>query len=606
MKGEGLFRRYSSKREKNFRFSQMDVESFRFFWKYLKPHQLSLYGAFAATLLVTACTVAGPYLLMKGIDRYIASGDLTGLTAITLLYIGVNGALWAGTYWQSYLAGAVGEKVVFNIRQDFLAHVESLSLDFFEYRSPGEIMSRLIHDVNTLSDLISTGLVDFIGDILVIIAIMGMMLFLNTPLALLNFTTIPLIYFFIAFWGRKMRGAFQEVRVKIADINSELQENITAIKVVQSMSRKEINIEKFETLNLHNLRANMRAMSIFSLFFPMISFIGSIGTALILWYGGHLVASEVVSVGLLVAFLQYVERFFRPLREISQSFNLYQSAAASLERIYEYLKIKSAIVESAVTKLPPAGFQGEVEFCQVSFDYIKDRPVLQNLNMHIEPGSTVALVGHTGAGKTTILNLLARLYELQKGQILIDGVDIREIASEQLRKIIAVVPQDPFLFSTTVMENIRYGNPSATDEMVIEAAKALGVHEIIEQLPLSYQTDVGRRGERLSGGQVQIIALVRVFLSDPLILVLDEATSSLDSRTEDNVKQALTRLLKGRTGIIIAHRFILLELADRIFVLEGGSITASGRHEQVYVQSDLYRRLYEGQLLFEATSSGRV
>ncbi|ACV61465.1 ABC transporter related [Desulfofarcimen acetoxidans DSM 771] len=598
MRGEGLFRRYSSKGEKNYRFSQMDAGALHFFWKYLEPHQLSLYGAIAATLLVTACTIAGPYLLMKGIDRYIASRDLTGLTVITLLYIAVNVALWVGTFWQSYLAGAVGEKVVFGIRQDLLAHVESLSLDFFEYRSPGEIMSRLIHDVNTLSDLISTGLVDFVGDVLVIIAIVGMMLLLNTSLALLTFTTIPLIYFFISFWGGKMRKAFQDVRVKIADINSELQENITAIRVVQSMSRKEINIEKFEALNQNNMRANMRAMSIFSLFFPMISFVGSIGTALILWHGGQLVVGKAVSVGLLVAFLQYVERFYRPLREISQSFNLFQSAAASLDRIYEYLKIKAVIAEPAVTSLPSAGFRGEVEFCQVSFAYVKDRPVLQNINMHIESGTTVALVGHTGAGKTTILSLLARLYEVQEGQILIDGVDIRQIAADQLRKVLAVVQQDPFLFSTTVMENIRYGNPSATDEMVIEAAKALGVHDIIEQLPAGYQTDVGRRGERLSGGQVQIIALVRVFLADPLILVLDEATSSLDSRTEANIKQALIRLLEGRTGIIIAHRFVLLELADRIFVLEGGSITASGCHEQVYRQSELYRRLYEGQLLF--------
>ncbi|MDO9573614.1 MAG: ABC transporter ATP-binding protein, partial [Candidatus Contubernalis sp.] len=338
---------------------------------------------------------------------------------------------------------------------------------------------------------------------------------------------------------------------------------------------------------------------------PLVFLIGSLGTALVLWYGGNLAAGGLVSVGLLVAFLQYVERFHRPIREISQMFNVIQSAAASLDRIYEYLQMKPQVVEpDGIISIKEAGitqikYEGKVEFSDVSFAYENDRPVLQKINMHFEPGSTAAIVGLTGAGKTTIVNLLAHLYEMQEGQILIDGVDIREIPSLSLRKILAVVPQDPFLFSTTVMDNIRYGNPSASDETVISAAESLGVHQLLMKLPEGYMTKVGRRGERLSGGQKQIIALIRVFLSEPRILVLDEATSSLDSSTEAILKKALKLMLKGRTGIIIAHRFVLLDLADQVFVLKEGNIEASGQQEQVYAQSKLFRELYESQMFLK-------
>jgi ATP-binding cassette subfamily B multidrug efflux pump len=602
MKGGGPFQRFSSRQEENFRFSDINSEVLKFFWKYVKPYCPSLLGALAAALLVTACTAAGPYLIMKAIDRYIAGGDLRGLTFITLLYIGVNGVLWLGSYWQTYLAGAAGEKVIYNIRQDFFAHLEGLSLDFFIKRSPGEIMSRLINDINTLSDLISTGLVGLIGDLLTIAAIMGMMLFLNAKLALLTWTTVPVIYFFTRYFGRKLRAAFHEVRKKIAEINSELQENITANKVVQALYRNETNIEKFEIMNRDNMEANLRAMGIFALFFPLIFFVGSVGTALVLWYGGRLAAGGVISVGLLAAFLQYVERFYRPVREISQIYNVIQAAGASLDRIYEYLQLEPEIVEpedDSGVGAAPVEFEGRIDICNVTFAYTRGNSVLKKINMHFEPGSTTALVGLSGAGKTTIVKLLARLYEVQAGQILIDGVGINEIPAAQLRKILAVVPQEPFLFSTTVMENMRYGNPAAADETVISAARKLGVHPLIEKLPQGYQTKVGRRGERLSGGQKQIIALVRVFLSDPLILVLDEATSSLDSSTETTLKQALQLMLKNRTGIIIAHRFVLLELVDRIYVLNEGSIEASGRQEQVYMHSRLFRDLYESQIFLE-------
>jgi ATP-binding cassette subfamily B multidrug efflux pump len=444
--------------------------------------------------------------------------------------------------------------------------------------------------------------VGLIGDLLTIAAIMGMMLFLNAKLALLTWTTVPVIYFFTRYFGRKLRAAFHEVRKKIAEINSELQENITANKVVQALYRNETNIEKFEIMNRDNMEANLRAMGIFALFFPLIFFVGSVGTALVLWYGGRLAAGGVISVGLLAAFLQYVERFYRPVREISQIYNVIQAAGASLDRIYEYLQLEPEIVEpedDSGVGAAPVEFEGRIDICNVTFAYTRGNSVLKKINMHFEPGSTTALVGLSGAGKTTIVKLLARLYEVQAGQILIDGVGINEIPAAQLRKILAVVPQEPFLFSTTVMENMRYGNPAAADETVISAARKLGVHPLIEKLPQGYQTKVGRRGERLSGGQKQIIALVRVFLSDPLILVLDEATSSLDSSTETTLKQALQLMLKNRTGIIIAHRFVLLELVDRIYVLNEGSIEASGRQEQVYMHSRLFRDLYESQIFLE-------
>jgi ATP-binding cassette subfamily B multidrug efflux pump len=601
MKGEGPFRKYSSRQEKDFRLSQIDKGAYSLFWKYVKPHYPNLLGALVATLLVTICTAAGPYLLMRAIDRHIAGGDLQGLTFIALLYVGVNGLLWAGSYWQSYLTGAVGEKVVYNMRQDLFAHLESFSLDFFVKRSPGEIMSRLINDTSTLSDLISSGMVELIGDLLIIVALMGTMLFLHVKLALLVLVTLPLIYIFTNCFGRKLRKAFHEIRIKIAELNNEVQENITANKVIQALYRNEINIEKFEVMNKDNMKANLRAMGIFALFFPLIFFIGSVGTALILWYGGRLAAGGVISVGLLVAFLQYTERFYRPVREISQVFNVIQAAGASLDRVYEYLQLQPEI-EIADAYDPdtiPLKFKGRIDFCNVTFAYGKNPPVLKNINLHFELGSTAALVGLSGAGKTTVVKLLARFYEPREGHVLIDGVDINKIPAAQLRKILAVVPQEPFLFSTTIMENLRYGNPSISDEKIIKATKELGVHQLIETLPNGYQTKVGRRGERLSGGQKQIIALLRGFLSDPLILVLDEATSSLDSATETIFKEALRVMLKNKTGVIIAHRFMLLELAERIYVLQEGNIVASGRQEHVYRQSPLFRKLYSSQIFLE-------
>ncbi|MGI5876922.1 MAG: ABC transporter ATP-binding protein [Dethiobacteria bacterium] len=602
MKGDGPFQRFSSRQEENYRFSDINFEVLKFFWKYLKPHCPNLFASLVAALLVSACTAAGPYLIKEAIDRYIADGDLRGLTFVTLLYIGVNGISWLGSYWQSYLAGAAGEKIIYNIRRDLFVHLERLSLNFFIKSSPGKILSRLVNDVNTLSDLISTGLVGLIGDLLTITAIMGMMLYLNARLAFLTWTTVPLIYIFTRYFGKNLRLAFHEVRKKIAEINSEVQENITANKVVQALYRNEFNIERFEVMNRGNMEANLRAMGIFALFFPLIFFVGSIGTALVLWYGGRLAAGGVISVGLLAAFLQYVEKFHRPIREISQVYNVIQSAGASLDRIYEYMQIQPEMTvpeDDGNTGTLPVEFTGRIEICDVTFAYTRGNPVLKKINMCFEPGSTTALVGLSGAGKTTIVNLLARLYEVQRGQILIDGVNINQIPSAQLRKILAVVSQEPFLFSDTVMGNIRYGNPAVTEEMVICAARELGVHSLINRLPQGYRTIVGRRGERLSGGQKQIIALVRAFLSDPLILVLDEATSSLDSYTETTLKEALKLMLKNRTGIIIAHRFVLLELAERIYILQNGSIEASGQQEQVYRHSQLFKDLYDSQVFLE-------
>jgi ATP-binding cassette subfamily B multidrug efflux pump len=615
--GAGPLSKFSSKQEEKRRLSDVNSAALRFFWQYVKPHRAGLLWALFAALLVTVCTAAGPFLIMKAIDQQIAAGDLRGLTMITLLYIGINGTLWLGSYWQTQLAGAAGEKIIYSLRRDFFAHLESLPLAFFTRRAPGEIMSRLINDVNTLSDLITSGIVGLIGDLLTVVAIMGVMFSLNARLALLTWTTVPVIYFFTRSFGRKMRAAFHVVRKKIAEINAELQENIIANKVVQALCRNETNIKKFESLNKDNMEANLQAMGTFTLFFPLIFFVGSIGTALVLWYGGQLAAGGVISVGLLAAYLQYVERFYRPVREISQVYNVLQSAGASLDRIYEYSQLQpeaaklavandafasaSVIATTAATvaTVAPENFRGKVEFCDVTFAYDQGSPVLKNINMTFEPGSTTALVGLSGAGKTTIIKLLARLYEVQAGKVLLDGVKISEITGTQLRKIMAVVSQDPFLFSTTVLENIRYGNPGATDEAVIAAAKNLGVHPLLEKLPQGYQTRVGRRGERLSGGQKQIIALVRVFLADPLILVLDEATSSLDSATETILRRALQQMLKNRTGIIIAHRFVLLELVDRIYVLQEGRVEAAGPQEKVYTQSRLFRELYESQVFSE-------
>jgi ATP-binding cassette subfamily B protein len=426
------------------------------------------------------------------------------------------------------------------------------------------------------------------------------MMFLNFRLALISFLTIPLIFLAIFFLGKRMRKAYKGVREKLAELNADVEESISGIRIVQALNREAINTGKFKRLSWENLKANLKAVSYFALLFPTMTLSRVFGESLVLMYGGWQVVNDVISLGVIIAFLSYVRRFFGPLADLSQVYNTYQSAGASLDRIYEYISIQPSIREQEKSIKPDNEFKGEINFEEVSFGYDEQQTIINGFNLHIDPGEVFALVGATGAGKTTIVNLLTRLYDVVQGSILIDGVDLRQIPFKELRKLIAVVPQNVFLFDTSVKENIRYGAPKAKDEEVEMAAKRVHSHDFITNLPDGYETEVGEGGVRLSGGQRQLISFARALIADPKILILDEAISSVDAYTEVLIQKALEELLKDRTAIIIAHRFSTLRRADRIGVLRNGSLIGIGRHEELMQSNSIYRELFQKQTGAEA------
>ncbi|MFW6305903.1 MAG: ABC transporter ATP-binding protein, partial [Bacillota bacterium] len=465
-----------------------------------------------------------------------------------------------------------------------------------------DIMSRLTHDVNALSDLVSSGFVHFFNDLLTLLGIMVIMLYLDVKLALISFIMIPFIFFAILILGKRMRNAYRDVREKLAELNADVEENISGIRLVQALNREAINNGKFTRLSWENLKANLKAVSYFALLFPTMNLSRVMGEALVLIFGGWGVINGIISLGVLLAFMGYIRRFFAPLADLSQVYNTYQAAAAALDRIYEYLSIEPEIGEDKAqvvlqnkleshNLLDNKKIKGEIVFEKVSFAYEKE-DILREFSLHINAGEVLALVGPTGAGKTTLVNLLTRLYDIRQGSISIDGIEISKITKKTLRKLIAVVPQDVFLFDTSIKENIRYGNLSAKDEDVIKAAQQVKAHDFISGLPDGYNTQVGESGIRLSGGQKQLISFTRALLANPKILILDEATSSVDAYTEVLIQQALDQLLKGRTGIMIAHRFTTLKKADRIAVLERGRISGLGTHQELMENNQLYRDLF--------------
>ncbi|MFO8059280.1 MAG: ABC transporter ATP-binding protein [Bacillota bacterium] len=591
----GGFRgRMMSAEETDYNLTQLDRRTIGFFLGYVRPHLWTLLGAFGAMLVVTLTTLAGPYLSKIAIDDYILQGDLAGLNLVFAVMLLTYGLFWLSSYWQTYLSSWMGQRIVGSIRTDLYGHLQRLSMDFFNHRQTGDVMSRVTHDVNTLSELVTTGLLRLVNDLLTLVGIVVILVTLNLRLALITFVTIPIIYLAISHLGRRMRLAYRDVQQRLADLNADVEQNLSGIRVVQALNREAINTGEFDRLSWANLKANLRAVSVFALLFPTMTFSRVLGEALVLWYGGWGVFHGVLTLGVLVAFLGYVRQFFAPLADLSQVYNTLQVAGAGLDRIWEYMSIEPAVREPEDPVRPEEGFRGGLSFREVSFAY-GDEPVIRHLNLEVEAGEVFALVGSTGAGKTTVANLLARLYDVDEGSVAIDGVDLRQIALKDLRDLVAVVPQNVFLFDQSIRENIRYGSPGATDEEVEDAARRVGAHDIISSLPEGYDTQVGEGGMRLSGGQRQLVSFVRALLADPAILILDEATSSVDAYTEMILQEAMEELLSGRTAIIIAHRFTTLRKADRIGVMDGGVLVATGTHEELMDSCDIYRELFEKQ-----------
>ena len=563
----------------------------RKFGPYVARYKSWTLASIALMVLYTVLNLANPFLIGVAIDQFISHSDLRGLAITGTILIVVNVFMWQAQYWQVWTMSWAGQQILYHLSSDMFSYLQQLSLSFYDRTQIGRVMSRLQSDIDVLESMLSSGLLSMLGSLLSLVGIVAAMLALNAPLALLSFTVLPIMFVIAAFWQRFAQRSFRRTRGAISMVNATLQENISGMRVIQSLVREDRNRDEFDELNAYNRDTNLEASRVAALILPLVEVVAAIAIAITVLYGGVLVSQGTLKVGALVAFTLYINRFFDPIREISQQYSQLQRAGVAAERIFQILETPVDIKDKlGAEKLPQ--IHGEVEFRDVVFSYNCDIPVLHDFNLHIKAGQTVAIVGPTGAGKSTIAGLLARFYDVLQGAVLIDGHDVRDVTQHSLRSQIGVVLQEPFLFTGTIRENILYGRLEATDEEVAEAARAVGVHDLITQLPEGYETLIRERGRNLSVGQRQLISFARALLADPRILILDEATANIDTFTELLVQQALRRLLHGRTALVIAHRLSTIKGADSIVVLQAGSIVEQGTHAELLERNGIYASLY--------------
>ncbi len=562
--------------------------------RYLAPYRIRLVVVLLLSLVGAASAAGGPYLVGRAIDSFISVGDRAGLATNMLLLLGVYLAGLGSRMLQGYLMGWVGQTTLSQLRGEIFGKLHRLSLRYFDKHDAGDMMSRLVNDVDTINNLLSMGLVQAISGVLSLAGILMAMFGLYWPLALAASSVIPVMLITTNLFAKMARRAFRKTRETIGDVSADLQEDIAGIKVAQAFNRTGLNQARFAQRNAANRDANVGATAITSAFSPAMDLLSTVATIIVVAFGGYLAMEGRVTVGLVVAFLGYVQQFFWPIQQISQIYTQAQSALAGAERIFDLLDTEEDMVDAtAATSLPP--IQGQVVFEKVDFAYDPLHPVLHQVDLVAESGQTVALVGPTGAGKTTIASLIARFYDVTGGRVTIDGVDVRDVTINSLRSQLGIVPQNSFLFSGTVADNIRYGRLTATDEEVEQAARLANAHDFIVRLPQGYGTPLGERGNSLSQGQRQLVAFARAILADPRILILDEATSSVDTRTEMLIQQALEQLLKGRTSFVIAHRLSTIRNAGQVLVIDEGRIVERGTHRELLERGGLYADLYSRQ-----------
>ena len=602
--------------------------------RYLGPYRLQVSLAMTAIILKAGADVLGPFLVKTAIDKYLSSHagghsfldpwlssqPLVGIAQISGIYLGVLLLGFIFEFTQTYLMQWTGQKVMFDLRSQIYRHLQRMDINFFDRNPVGRLVTRVTTDVDALNDMFTSGVVSIVEDVFVLAGILGVMLWMSWRLALIAFLVLPIIVVATQLFRKTVRESYRRIRVAIARINSYLQEHVSGIVPLQLFNRERKSYEEFEAVNGQHMEAFKDAIMAYALYYPVVEALSSIAIACVLWYGGHGVLAGVTKLGVLVAFMMYAQRFFRPIQDLSEKFNILQSAMAAAERVFKLLDTEPKIQSPAVEREPQGA--GRIEFEDVWFAYrhveadgdgeatapLKPKDglngppgsrewdwVLRGVSFTIEPGETVAIVGHTGAGKTTLISLLLRFYDVQKGAVRIDGVDVREMNLQKLRRRCGVVLQDPFLFSGTIGDNIRLGSAHVTREAVERAAEEVNVAEFIRSLPEGFDSPLRERGNSLSTGQKQLVSFARALAHNPRILILDEATSSVDTETEFRVREALTRLVEGRTSLIIAHRLSTIQRADKIIVMHKGKVREMGTHQQLLAARGVYWKLYQLQ-----------
>lgn len=561
---------------------------------YAKPYKKLMFLGISLTLIASFLQLAGPLLTKTAIDDHISINDMPGLYSILIIYVIVLVFVFITQYMQIYATQYFGQKLMYDLRSKVFTHVQSLSLRFFDKNPVGRLMTRITSDIESLNQMFTQGIVTIFGDIFLLIGIIGTLLYINYRLALWTFSVIPILFLITFVFRSKVREGFRNIRKWLARINSYMQENITGMSIIQIFNRTERNYNQFTEINKKHTESHVKTVFYYALFYPAIELVSAVAIALVVWRGGIYKLEEITSFGALVAFIQLAQMFFRPISDLSEKYNILQQAMASSERVFKLLDTEPDIKNPRIPESNEK-IKGHIKFEKVFFAYDEENYVLKDINFQVKPGEKVAIVGHTGAGKTSLINILGRYYDIQSGEIFIDDIQLLKWDIDTLRKQMAIVLQDVFMFSGTITDNIRLGDTSISMDQVKWAAEQVNAHHFINKLSNKFDTRVKERGVSLSLGQKQLISFARALVINPRILILDEATSSVDTETEIYIQSALNTLMKGRTSIIIAHRLSTIQNADKIIVMHKTRIREMGKHQDLIEQKGLYYQLYQLQ-----------